>query len=381
MKVVIAGGGTGGHLFPGIALAEELTVKRSGHEVLFLGAHGGLEERLLPKLGYKLELLPSLKGGFRGLRGLGCLRALGVSYVRARRILLRYKPDVAVGLGGYASVAPLLAAWGVEIPSLLLEQNMIPGRANRRLAWFATEVGVQFAASAHKFPSPKRVRHAGNPLRLELLKAAAATAERNTAPSAAKESPTLLVLGGSQGARALNEIAIRAWPKLNAFVPKMKMILVAGENDYERTRRAFASADVRGRIVPFCERMEELYAQADVVLARAGATTLAELAVFALPSILIPYPHAADDHQTANAQLYAGAGAAWCIAQNEIETDRLARRIADVALQPERRRQMALAAQRLGKPHAAEEIVERLSALAGLRPNVHTSLRVRPALS
>lgn len=369
MRLAIAGGGTGGHLTPGIALAEEFLSQGAGHEVLFLGAHGGLEERLLPRLGFRVELLPSLKGG---LRRFG---AFGPAYIRARRILLRFRADVVVGLGGYASAAPIMAAWGVEIPSMLLEQNLLPGRANRWLARLASEIGVQFAGSAEKFPSPERVRHVGNPLRAELLEAARQAAAKNTALREPREHPTLLVLGGSQGARALNEVAVHSWSRLQRAVPGVRMILVSGERDRDRATRAFAAAHIRGQVVPFCNRLEELYAEADVVVARAGATTLAELAAFALPSILIPYPHATKDHQTANARLFAGAGAAWCMEQKNVELDRLARRVADVLLQPERRRQMAQAALRLAKPRATKVTAARLIWLAGLSTSVHPTLR------
>ena len=370
MKLVIAGGGTGGHLFPGLALAEELLSRGAEHSVFFLGARGGLEERVLPLHGYRYELLPSVKGGFFTLSGarklwLGCK-----GYLHARRSILGFNADAVVGLGGYASALPVLAAWGVEIPRMILEQNVIPSRTNRYLASFANEIGAQFPESSNRFSKPHRVKHSGNPLRKKVREAAALVAERNTQLRDTPAEPTLLVIGGSQGAKALNDIAIKAWPRLKAAVPGVRMILVAGREDEQRCIEAFAANNIRGCVVGFVEAMEDLYIQSDVVLARAGATTLAEISAFALPSILIPYPHAADDHQTENAKIYAERGAGWIMQQSDVEIERLAQRVADAVLQPERRRKMSSAALALAVPNAAHEIVDRLIALSmGIAPS------------
>lgn len=363
MRLVIAGGGTGGHLFPGIALAEELTARGAGHALLFMGARGGIEERIVPFHGHRLELLPSLKGGFLSLSGprkawLGCK-----GYLQARRAILNFGADAVVGLGGYASALPVLAAWGVEVPVMLLEQNVIPGRTTRRLAPLADEIGVQFSESGRRFKNSRIVKHVGNPLRRKVYQTAESSAQRNTT-GAAQGEPTVLVVGGSQGAKALNDIAIRAWPKLQKIIPGARMVLLSGRDDEARAVQAFAAAGGRGKVIGFTEAMEDLYAQSHVVLARAGATTLAEVAAFALPSILVPYPHAADNHQVANAKVFVERGAGWMMTQKNIEMERLAQRIADAVLQPERRRKMAMAAASLAAPNAAAEIIDRLIALA-----------------
>lgn len=367
MRLVIAGGGTGGHLFPGLAIAEELLGRGDEHSVLFLGAHGGIEEQIVPRHGYRLEILPSLKGGLFGFDLPRKTVRMCRGYLQARKALIEFNAQAVVGLGGYASALPVLASWGVEVPCVVLEQNAIPGRTTRKLSTFANEVGVQFIEAAPRLSRPGKVKHVGNPLRKKLVEVSYRIARRNTAPRATPDEPVLLVLGGSQGARFLNEITVVAWPKLKKLMPGMRMILVSGREDEARASEAFAAAGIRGQVVPFTESMEDLYAQADVVLARAGATSLAEISAFALPSILIPYPHAADDHQTANARIFSSQGAAWTLFQKDLEADRLVQRIADTILQPERRKRMATAAHELSKPEAAAEVVDRLERLAGLR--------------
>jgi UDP-N-acetylglucosamine--N-acetylmuramyl-(pentapeptide) pyrophosphoryl-undecaprenol N-acetylglucosamine transferase len=329
-----------------------------------LCARGGLEERIIPRHGYRLELLPSMKGGFFGLSGPrkawhGCK-----GYLQARRAILNFGADAVVGLGGYASALPVLAGWGVEVPCMILEQNAIPGRTSKRLARFAEEIGVQFPESAKAFPNPRIVKHVGNPLRRKVLDAAQIATTRNTETAAVPAEPMIFVVGGSQGAKALNDIAVRAWPKIKQSIPNARMTIISGPDDEERTMRAFAAAGGRGQVLGFTEAMEDLYAQAGVVLARAGATTLAEITAFALPAVLVPYPFAADNHQVENAKLFVGRGAGWMMIQKNIELDRLAQRLADAVLQPERRRKMAMASSSQATPQAGAEIIDRLLALS-----------------
>jgi UDP-N-acetylglucosamine--N-acetylmuramyl-(pentapeptide) pyrophosphoryl-undecaprenol N-acetylglucosamine transferase len=367
MRLVIAGGGTGGHLFPGLAIAEEFVSRDPQNQVLFMGAHGGLEERLVPLHGHRLELLPSLKGGLLGLQVARKTMHACQGYMQARKLILEFGAQAVVGLGGYASALPVLVAWGIEVPCLMLEQNVIPGKVTRQLSAFADEVGVQFLQSGRHLHCSRKIKHVGNPLRRNVVDASLKATRRNLETRAIPGEPVLLVLGGSQGARFLNELTVQLWPKVKKVVPNLRVLLVAGRDDGTRASEAFAAAGVRGKVVSFTEAMEDLYLQADVVLARAGATTMAELAAFALPSVLVPYPHAADDHQTANARVFQEAGAAWTFPQARLDQERLARRIADTVLQPERRRRMAAAAASLARPYAAAEVVDRLERLAGVR--------------
>ena len=367
MRLVIAGGGTGGHLFPGLAVAEELKARDARNEVLFMGAHGGLEERLVPLHGHRLELLPSLKGGILGLQVARKTMHLCQGYMQARKLILDFGAQAVVGLGGYASALPVMVSWGVEVPCLMLEQNVIPGRVTRKLSTFADEIGVQFLQSCRHLSCPKKIKHVGNPLRGKVVDASLKATRRNLETRPIPDEPVLLVLGGSQGARFLNELTVQIWPKVKKAVPNLRVLLVAGRDDAPRASEAFAAAGIRGQVIPFTEAMEELYVQADVVLARSGATTQAELAAFALPSLLVPYPYATNDHQTANAKVFQEAGAAWIFPQKKLDRERLARRIADTVLQPERRRRMSAAAASLARPYAAAEVVDRLERLAGVR--------------
>jgi UDP-N-acetylglucosamine--N-acetylmuramyl-(pentapeptide) pyrophosphoryl-undecaprenol N-acetylglucosamine transferase len=329
-----------------------------------MGARGGLEEKIVPRHSYRLAVLPSLKGGFLSLSGpRKAWRGLK-GYFQARRIILSFGADAIVGLGGHASALPVLAGWGLEVPVLILEQNAIPGRTTRALARFADEVGVQFYESAKCFPNPRLVKLVGNPLRRKVLDAAAPFSARHSGEYKVPAEPTILVLGGSQGAKALNDLAVRAWPKIKQNIPGAQMIIVSGPDEERRVMQAFAAAGGRGRVLGFTEAMEDLYAQAHVVLARAGATTLAEIAAFALPSVLIPYPFAVDNHQVENAKLFVERGAGWMMLQQNVELDRLAQRLADAVLQPERHRKMAMAASALSTPRAGAEIISRLLALA-----------------
>ena len=367
MRLAIAGGGTGGHLFPGLAVAEEFLARDKENEVLFLGAHGGLEERIVPLHNYRLELLPSMKGGLLGLKIAQKTLQACQGYLQARRLILEFRAQATVGLGGYASALPVMASWGVEVPAMMLEQNVIPGRVTRQLSGFADEIGVQFLQAGRHLSCPKKIKHVGNPLRARLAEASLSATRRNLDARPVPDEPVLLVLGGSQGAQFLNQLIVQAWPKLKKAVPGVKVILVSGREDGARSAEAFAAAGIRGGVIAFTEAMEELYAQADAVLGRAGASCMAEVAAFALPSVLIPYPHAADDHQAFNARVFQEAGAAWTFFQKGLDQDRLVRRIADTLLQPERRRRMAAAAASLAKPYAAAEVVDRLERLAGVR--------------
>jgi UDP-N-acetylglucosamine--N-acetylmuramyl-(pentapeptide) pyrophosphoryl-undecaprenol N-acetylglucosamine transferase len=298
-------------------------------------------------------------------------------YFQARRAIQNFGADAVVGLGGYASALPVVAGWGVELPVMLLEQNVIPGRTSRLLARFAGEIGVQFMESARRFQQPTRVKHLGNPLRRSVLAVSEPAAAKNMEWREPSPEPTVLVIGGSQGARALNDIAIKLWPRLRQAIPGVKMILVSGRDDEARSAAAFAAAGARGKVIGFTEGMEELYAQSDVVLARAGATSMAEICAFALPAVLVPYPHAADNHQDANARVFVERGAGWMMAQKNIEIERLAQRLADAVLQPERRRKMAQSSYSLSAPKAAAEVIDRLLALtAAHRPQAQPEATV-----
>jgi UDP-N-acetylglucosamine--N-acetylmuramyl-(pentapeptide) pyrophosphoryl-undecaprenol N-acetylglucosamine transferase len=373
-RVAITGGFTGGHLFPGLAVAQELRRRHPDAHLLFLGSRGGLEETVLPRHPYDFALLPCVKGAggsrWQRLRRLPMQAArLFHAAVQAKRALIDNDIQLVVGTGGHASAAALLGASMIGLPSLLLEQNALPGRTNRLLSRFASEVHVQFVAAADGFPDRIPVRWSGNPIRRQLMSAQAVRSQprRSGLQSKRGTGTCLLVLGGSQGARALNHAVINHLPDLKRRVPDLHLIHLTGPADAAGVRRAMADAGVSGKVAEFCDDMAPLYAAADLVLCRAGATTMAELTALGLPSVLVPYPYAADDHQTANARELVDAGAALMVPQPHIGS-RLTGALSLLLRDHERRARMADAAGRLGKPQAAGEVVGSIERLLQISP-------------
>jgi UDP-N-acetylglucosamine--N-acetylmuramyl-(pentapeptide) pyrophosphoryl-undecaprenol N-acetylglucosamine transferase len=359
MRVIIAGGGTGGHLYPGIAIAEEVTA-RPGGEVLFVGTARGLEAKLVPAAGYPLELLEvsGLKRtGWRGLaRGLGRLPR---AYFASRAILRRFRPDLVIGVGGYASGPIVFAAALAGLPTAIQEQNSRPGFTNRLLGRVVRRVFVAFETSRGFFAAPKTLL-TGNPVRRRFL------AGQGAGPAAAAAG-ALLVVGGSQGARAVNELVLAMLPLLAQRGALPRILHQTGPSDFERTRAAYTALgeSLAGAVEvrAYIDDMPAALAQAALVIGRAGALTLAELAIVGCPAILIPLPTAADDHQTENARELAEAGAALVLRQADAKPADLADLVAALMSNPARRATMARAMAALGRPGAARAIVDELERL------------------
>ncbi len=360
MKMLIAGGGTGGHLYPGVALAEEVTTRQKGNEVLFVGTERGLEARVVPQLGYPLELITvkPLKG--KGLGGvIQGLLALPQAVAHSRKILRTFAPDVAVGVGGYASGPVLLAAWLTGTPAVVLEQNTIPGFTNRVLGKLVDQVFVAFDSSSRFFPR-KKVVALGNPIRRGLL-------DNFLASRQSSDRFTLLVLGGSQGAHALNVKMSEAAPLLAALGPSLRIVHQTGEKDREMVAEAYRKAGVDADVRAFIEDMSPAYLGADLVVCRAGATTIAELGVTKRAAIFVPYPFAADNHQEANAQELVQLGAGIMLRESELDAAKLAGEIRTLFEDRPRLAQMERAAGRAGRPEAGREIVDACVELAKRR--------------
>lgn len=351
MKVLIAGGGTGGHLFPGIALAEEVITRRAGNEVVFAGTARGLEARVVPQAGYPLELLQAqgLKGkGFLGL--LKGLVALPLAFLQSFRILLRQKPDVVVGVGGYASGPVVLAAWLMGIPTAVQEQNALPGFTNKVLGKFVKVVFTSFPEAEQFFPAAK-VRLIGNPIRRKLM-------DNYLRSSVAHEGFNVLVFGGSLGAKALNARMIEALDSLGDLKDQLCFVHQTGKADVEAVREGYRSRGFRAQVSEFIEDMSAAYAGAELVVCRAGATTLAELTVCKKASILVPFPYATDNHQEVNAMSLVNVGAAVMLRESELTGPKLAEQIRELKASPERRRQMEKRAGLLGRPEASKELAD-----------------------
>jgi UDP-N-acetylglucosamine--N-acetylmuramyl-(pentapeptide) pyrophosphoryl-undecaprenol N-acetylglucosamine transferase len=360
MRVVIAGGGTGGHLYPGLAVARELLRRRPGARITFAGTARGIEARIIPREGFELDVLRSaaLKGSSPASLARG-LALLPLSGLDAWRILSRRSPDVVVGVGGYSSGPVVAAAAARRIPTLLLEQNAIPGLTNRLLARVVSAAAVAFESTVTYFG--RRGLVTGNPVRPEFF------ADDATPASRAPGRPGVLIFGGSQGAHAINVAMVEAAPRLAAHPGGMAITHQAGERDVELVRDGYQRAGVDARVEPFLFTMDREIKAADLVVCRAGATTIAELTAAGRAAIFIPLPTAADDHQRKNAEVLVAAGAAEVIEQQDLTGDRLADRV--VALVSDRARldAMAAAARRLARPRAAELIVDRMLELVAER--------------
>ena len=352
MRVIMAGGGTGGHLFPGLAVAQEFRKRDAMTEILFVGTEAGIECRAVPAAGYPLEILPvrGLKG--RGLSGLiEAIYGVPVSVFRSLRIIGRFRPDCIIGLGGYASGPLLLAGKAKGIGCAVMESNLRPGLTNRLLGRFVDRIFTAYDETARYF-SQARVVESGNPVRWQGL------------PEVKKEARfTVLIFGGSAGAHHINLCAVEMLKGLQDLALELRIIHQTGEADLEWVRAAYASLPFEAELVPFINRMDEAYARADLVVCRAGATTIAELTVFGKPAILIPYPYAAYDHQRLNAEALQGRGAAQMILNRELDGGKLAARIRALYKDRARLAAMAQAARRLGRPGAARTIVDECYAL------------------
>ncbi|HZH14048.1 MAG TPA: undecaprenyldiphospho-muramoylpentapeptide beta-N-acetylglucosaminyltransferase [Archangium sp.] len=351
MKVLIAGGGTGGHLFPGIALAEEVTTRHHGNEVVFVGTERGLEARVVPKEGYPLELVK-----VQGLKGkslfafLKALIALPLAFIESFRILARQKPDVVVGVGGYASGPVVLAAWLMGIPTAIQEQNALPGLTNKLLGRVVRVVFTAFEGARRFFPE-KKVQLIGNPIRRKLM-------DNYLRSHVAHERFSLLVFGGSLGARGINQRMIEALDSLGDLKDGLHFVHQTGKNDLEQVRKGYAEKGFQADVVEFIDDMSSAYAKADLVVCRAGATTLAELTVCKKASLLIPFPHATDDHQAVNAKALVDAGAALMFRESELTGQKLAETIRTLKSQPAQLKNMEKKAGLLGRPEAAKELAD-----------------------
>ncbi len=359
LSVVIAGGGTGGHLYPGIAVARALLARRPEARVSFAGTARGIEARVVPREGFPLDFIRSagVKGKGIGDRIRGAA-LVPISLVDAWRIVSARRPSLVLGVGGYSSGPVVLVAALRGVPTMVLEQNAVPGLANRLAAPFVRAAAVTFESTRAFFGSKAFV--SGNPVRPEFLVAAGAA--RESASDDQRSIVRVLVFGGSQGAHAINMAMVEAAPRLAAD-PHLRVTHQTGERDVDLVRAAYAQAGFSADVEPFLFDMGRRLAEADLVVSRAGATTLAEMTAAGKPAILIPLPTATDDHQRKNAEALAASGAAEVLRQSEMTGATLADRILALAHDPERRRRIAAAARSLARPDAASVIVDRMLAL------------------
>lgn len=357
MRLAIAGGGTGGHLFPGIAVAEEWLSRSPDNEVLFIGTERGIEARTLPRIGYPLEFISA--AGVRGKGGLTQMKGMALllyAYAQSRRILRQFRPDAVLGVGGYASGPLVLAARGMQLPCYIHEQNAIPGFTNKVLARIARRVFVSFELSQKFFPVEKTLL-TGNPLRRQILEQVAATgAERDAGRF------SLLVFGGSLGAHSINLAMAEAASFLARERSGLSILHQTGEKDIEEVRSAYAAAGLDAEVVPFIDGMAAAYGGADLLICRAGATTVAEVTACGKPCIFIPFPHAVDDHQRRNADALLNKGASFMFLEQELTGQKLAEEILMLMKDRELLARTAAAARELARLDAAQRIVDEIAA-------------------
>lgn len=360
MRLVISGGGTGGHLFPGIAVAEELLHTVAHSEVLFVATDRETDAKILTGRPFAFVPLASLglKGKSLGQK-MAALLALPRSVWRAWQILGEFQPDVVLGVGGYVTGPVLLAAWLRRLPTCIHEQNSVPGLANRILARIVKKIFLSIPGSERRFPAGKCL-FTGNPVRKE-VRALAGGEKRG-------EIFTLVVMGGSLGAHGINTLMMEAALLLKRALPDgFSIIHQTGKQDVKKVRAVYAEVGIPARVASFFNQMPFVLAKADLVVARAGATSLAELTVMGKPMVLVPYPQAADNHQEINADWLVKGGAAVKCLEGQITALEFAELIIELVENLAKRQEMAAMASRLGEPEAAKNIVRQCLALAAAR--------------
>ena len=350
MRIIIAGGGTGGHLFPGISIAEAFKIREARNEVLFVGARRGIEEALIPKMGHQLRTISV--SGVRGktlTRKLISLLTIPLGIVVSVRIIEEFKADLVIGVGGYVSGPVVLAAFLVGIRRAIQEQNAIPGSTNRLLGRLSNAIFISFEESRSYFPEGKTIL-TGNPVRKEFLQGLEDT--RNG------DDFNLFIFGGSQGAHRINEKMVEALDWLEEVRDTMRITHQTGGNDLEFVSRNYRRRGFRASVRAFIDDMATCYRDAHLVICRSGATTVSELTVSRRASILIPYPHASGDHQTLNARALVTAGAARMISDFDLTGKLLADAILHLYRNRDEISTMEKRAGELAQPNAADLIVD-----------------------
>jgi UDP-N-acetylglucosamine--N-acetylmuramyl-(pentapeptide) pyrophosphoryl-undecaprenol N-acetylglucosamine transferase len=355
MRVILAGGGTGGHVIPALAIAQELR-SRYNAEVLFVGTQRGIETRLVPAAGFKLHLIQvgALNRVDLATR-LKTLLDLPRALMESAKLIREFRPDVMIGVGGYASGPAMLTAAMMSVPTIAFEPNVVPGFANRMVAPMVSAAAVHFEATCHYF---RNCHVTGVPVRQEFFHV----------PTRSKDArPTLLVFGGSQGAHAINQAVLDTLPKLMEAVPGIHVIHQTGERDYVPAQEVYLRTMISAEVSPFIDDMPGAFARADLLVCRSGASTVAEITAAGKPAIFVPLPTAADDHQTQNAATLADGGAARLLPQSELSSDRLVNEIAELLRDRARLAAMAEAARRFAHPDAAARIAALAARAAGVQ--------------
>jgi UDP-N-acetylglucosamine--N-acetylmuramyl-(pentapeptide) pyrophosphoryl-undecaprenol N-acetylglucosamine transferase len=353
MRLLICGGGTGGHIYPALALARYALTVDSTVEILFVGTERGLESKIVPGAGFALSTIPA-RGYQRSLKQLGpVLRELYAGHSKAKRIIREFNPDVVLGTGGYVSAPVVLAAVFGRRPAVIHEQNALPGLANRILAPMVSKVCLSFEESGRLFPRFSRLILTGNPRAGEA--AAACRADGMKRLGLEPGLKTIVVYGGSRGALKLNRV-ITEFLKSGWLPSKTQLVYITGEQYYPAVLDELGSLPEYVHLLPYLDEMPSVLAAADLVVTRSGATTLAEITALGLPAVLIPSPNVVNNHQYYNARLLADAGAALLIEEKDFNHFRLKRELDLILSNPDIQERMARSSRELGIPDAAERL-------------------------
>jgi UDP-N-acetylglucosamine--N-acetylmuramyl-(pentapeptide) pyrophosphoryl-undecaprenol N-acetylglucosamine transferase len=357
VKLLIAGGGTGGHVFPALAIAQEWLSRGNEREVVLVGTQRGIEMKLVPQAGLPLETLRV--GGLKGKGGATLLKNLAMlvpAMLDAQRVLRKHKPIAAFGVGGYAAGPMLLAAWLGRVPNVIFEPNAEPGFTNRVLARISKRIATGYEVSAQAWGNKAIVT--GCPVRPEFFAIASRRPERPF---------RLLITGGSQGALPINRAFVDAMDRLVARKNELAIVHQTGERDYNAVRTAYARREIHAEVVPFLKNMAERFAWADVIICRAGAITAAEVAAAGRAAFFIPFGRATDSHQLRNAQEMSRAGAGRLISEKELTAEKLTAEIFTLLDQPQEIKKLSTAARGLARPHAARDIVNLIEEAANVQ--------------
>jgi len=353
MRIIIAGGGTGGHIFPALSIAEEIKSRSSENEILFVGTRNGLEKEIIPARGFKMEFIKS-----GGIIGKGIIHKMGAvisamgGIISSFRILRAFRPDVVLGVGGYVSGPTVLSAYLNFIPTAICEQNTVPGLTNRILSKFSNKIFLTFVDSAKYFPEKKTV-FTGNPLRNDFK-------ESNLRDRGHRHKKTIFTIGGSQGASNLNRVVPPALARID--VGEFEIFHQTGKKDVDTVRDIYKSLNLSANVFSFKSDIAEIYKKSDLIISRSGAGTISEITAMGKASILIPFPHAAHNHQLYNAKFLENAGASVIIEDGLLDETKLADQINDI-LNSDKLEKMSEASSKLAKPDAANRIVEELYSL------------------
>ncbi len=365
MKIIFAGGGTGGHLMVGLSTAEEIRSRFHEAEIIFFGTDKRFEKRCVEQRGFQFRQIRARKWEKSWKHLFPFISTLFMGVIESLLAMRKFNPDIVVGLGGYASAAPIIAAKLLNVHSVLLEQNLIPGKANRFLAKWVDEIYCHWQGSQKWFGRAKTIRVTGTPIRRDILR----SQKRNSAEKSGLDPSkrTILITGGSQGAQAINEVILKCLPKLESLSDTLQIIHCTGEYGYETAKAAYKQSKLNAFVCSFLDDMGAAFSMADLIICRAGATTIAEITAIGIPAILIPYPYAADNHQYWNAMELVSNGGGYLLQQLDLTPEKIFELITDLLNNKEKYDRMKMFNKGMGIPNAAVNVVDNLCRIIGFK--------------